>query len=449
MEKEIKILIGMCLGDIEDHDIYTPSELATFLNLKYTEGIYPYLKKLQEKKFIEKIERSKYLLNKQNHKVQDILSITKIFGKKAEILFTRHAKRVLEKFSEEPMLRKSKLPRNSLALIKDIASNTKIIHPIGEKYFITSWEETTKRILDFFDIQIKFDEEEFKHRVTKYYSSIPNTESPLDDTQQIELKELNLQSYLLNRDYILDKLKESDFSSLSIVKVLTETKIKEYSNNLFEITSKINDWKMKYIYNTDKIEGNPLTMQEVKTILTTGGLSVESDKKAVLETTNSRTALDNIFDTNNELSIEFVKKLHLATQVGIDSDAGKYKKKENSITDSAGALVDTTTPVDFVETRMNSLRSWYSENAKRLHPLVVATVFHNQFVHIHPFNDGNGRVARLLFNFILIKNGLFPIIFYNDEKERYYAYLRAAKSGDIKQFVNYSMELYRTQLDEF
>ena len=81
--------------------------------------------------------------------------------------------------------------------------------------------------------------------------------------------------------------------------------------------------------------------------------------------------------------------------------------------------------------------------------MVLATVVHNQFVYIHPFNDGNGRVARLLFNFILIKKGFFPIIFYNDEKQKYYSYLRSAKSGDIKQFVSYVLELYRTQLEEF
>lgn len=449
MEKEIKILIGMCLGEADGRKTYAPSELALFLNLKYVEGVYPYLKKLQARKFIEKTNRGEYSLSKQNRKVQDILFIVEIVGQKAEILFTRHARLVLEKFSTEPMLKKNKLPRKSLDLIKDIASNTKIIHPIEGSYFITSWEETTKKILDFFDISIKFDEEEFKHNVTKYYSSIPNTESPLDDVQQAELKKLNLDAYLSNKDYILDKLRDLDFNFLSIIKTLTETKSKEYSSNLFEITSKINSWKMKYIYNTDKIEGNPLTMQEVKTILTIGGLNVENDKKAVLETTNSKTALDNIFDTNNEFSIEFIKKLHLATQIGIDNDAGKYKKKENCILDSSGTLIDITTPSDFVEIRMNSLMNWYAENKSKLHPLVLATIVHNQFVYIHPFNDGNGRVSRLLFNFILIKNGLFPIIFYNDEKERYYSYLRVSKSGDIKQFVSYCAELYRTQLDEF
>lgn len=446
MEKELKILIEMCL---QDKDTYSPSELAGFLHLKYTEGIYPYLKRLENKNFIVSLHRGEYSLNKQNEKVEDIVFITDMAGKRAEILFTRHAKKVLEKFSGEPLLKRSKLPKKSLELIKDIANNTRIIHPINGSYFISSWEEPTKRLLNFFDISIKFDEEEFKHTITKYYSQLPNTSSPADDAQQKELKALNMEGYLSNKDYVLDRLKELDFNFLAPARTLTDNKKREFSENPFSITSKITDWKANYIYNTDRIEGNALSMEQVKTILTTGGLKVEQDKKFVLETINSRTALDNIFDTTNELSIDFIKKLHVATQWGIDPDAGKYKTKENCITDSGNKLIDTTTPVDFVGIRFESLMRWYNDNKDKLHPFVLAVVFHNQFVYIHPFNDGNGRVSRLIFNFILIKHGYFPIIFYNDEKERYYSHIRGSKTGDIKYFVSHCFELYRAQLGEF
>jgi antitoxin component HigA of HigAB toxin-antitoxin module len=446
MEREIKILIGMILGR---KDSYAPFELSAILNLKYIEGIYPYLRELQTKNFITKTSRGEYSLNQENPKIQDILLITNIVGKTAEILFTKHTKSVLEKFSNNPIIKKSKLPQNSLKLIKDIASNTKILHHIDHSYFIACWEETTKRILDFFDIPIKFDEEEFKHRVTKYYSSIPNVNIPSDDESQKQLRLLNMEAYLANKDYILDKLKDTDFSFLIVAKILTDKKKAEYSKNPFEITAKINEWKLKYIYNTDRIEGNPLSMQDVKTILTTGGILAEKDKKAVLETINSRTALDNIFDTTNELTIDFIKKLHIATQFGIDAEAGQYKKKENCITDNQNTLIDTTTPAQFVEQRMNLLIKWYNDNKNKLNPLVLASIVHNQFVFIHPFNDGNGRVARLLFNFILIKYSFFPIIFHNDDKQKYYSYLRYTKSGDIKQFITYCLELYRTQLEEF
>ncbi len=446
MEKEIKILINMCLNE---KDSFTPTELSTFLNLKFVEGIYPYLKKLISKNYIEKSpKKGEYNLNSNNLKVQDIIFITKIIGKKAEILFTHHAQKVLEKFSAEPIIKKTKLPQNSLKLIKNIASNTKIIHPYNNDYFISCWEETTQRLLHFFDISLKFDEEEFKHAIKKFYSNMPNTNIPSNNESQKELKLKNIQAFLENKDFILDKIKNIDFPFLIITKKLTENKLKEF-NNPFDITTKINEWKLRYIYNTDRIEGNPLTMQEVKTIITLGGASPELDKKAVLETINSRTALDNIFNTSNELTIDFIKKMHLAIQYGIDKDAGQYKKLENCIVGSNNILIDTTTPAEFTEQRMNNLIKWYDENKDKLNPLVLAAVFHNQFVFIHPFNDGNGRLARLIFNFILIKNGFFPIIFYSDEKETYYNKLRTTKSGYFHTFIIYCFELYRSQLDEF
>ena len=176
---------------------------------------------------------------------------------------------------------------------------------------------------------------------------------------------------------------------------------------------------------------------------------MKKEKRDVLETINSRTALDNIFDTHNELTEEFIKKLHLATQQGIDTDAGKYKTDENCIVDDSGNLIDTTTPARFVEERIGPLIKWYNDNKTKFHPIVTASVVHNQLVYIHPFSDGNGRVARLLLNFILIKSGYFPVIIYNDQKQKYYSVLRQSKSGDITPFVAHIAELYRTQLETF
>ncbi|MDD5254311.1 MAG: Fic family protein [Candidatus Nanoarchaeia archaeon] len=450
MNKEIQLIIEMIAGDKQS---YTSNELASFLNLKYTNGVYPYLKKLSDKELIHKIFKGDYSLNIHHNKIKDIKFVVTIFGKPAGILFTNESKKILQKFCKNPIIPKNQITRENLTTIKKIAEKTKVIHAVKEKgkeedYFIACWEEPAKRVLDFFDIKLDFDEEEFKHTVIKYYSSIKNTSSPFDDETQKQLKRLNMETYLGNRDFILNKIKQYEFSFLDNVRNLTNSKNKQFTNP-FCITSKITDWKMKYIYNTDKIEGNPLSMQDVRTILTVGSLSVEQDSKAVLETVNSRTALDNIFETSNELNIDFIKKLHLATQQGIDELAGGYKDKENCITDNEGTLIDTTTPVEFVEKRMDELLSWYDKNKSKLHPFVLAIIFHNQFVYIHPFNDGNGRVARLLLNFILIKNAYFPIIFYNDEKSKYYTYIRSSKTGDIKDFVSYILNLYRVQLEEF
>ena len=141
--------------------------------------------------------------------------------------------------------------------------------------------------------------------------------------------------------------------------------------------------------------------------------------------------------------------MNFATQQGIGEFAGQYKMEDNCITDEDKNLIDNTTPPRFVEERMDSLVEWYNKNKTSFHPLVLAIIVHNQFVYVHPFDDGNGRVARLLFDFILIKHGYFPIIFFNEQKTKYYNHIRSSRLGDIRYFVFYCLDLYREQLEVF
>lgn len=446
MNKALHLLIKICETNKQE---FLVDELASFLNLKFTQGVYPYIKKLMP---ITKKEKGIYQLDETDNKVKIIKFLQNIYGKHTEDLLSIHTQRILEKFSKKPILKSTDLPYHNLRHIKNIARKTKLVHVTKEGsidvYFIRTWEEPVQKILQFFNIRLDFDEEEYKHHVIKFYSAFTGTQAHLKTQKDIELAKLNMKYYLNKNDFILDKLKNTNINELSILKIITANKIKQLTNP-FEITRKINDWKIKYVYNTDKIEGNALTYEEVRTALTEGIEGIRKEKKDILETLNSRTALDNIFDTTNELTAEFIKKLHRSVQQGISPIAGSWKKEDNCITDDSGTLIDTTTPAKFVEERILDLISWYNKNKIKFHPIIVASIIHNQFVYIHPFDDGNGRVARLLFNFILIKNGYFPIIFFNDEKQKYYSALRQCKNGDIKPFAILSSDLYRTQLELF
>ncbi len=449
MNKEIQLLIKICrINKL----VFSPDELAALLNLKFREGVYPYLRKLEEKNFLAKESRGTYKLNENNGKVKIIKFLLNLFGSNADILFSIHTQRILERFSTNPLLKASQLPQHNLKKIRDIARKTRIIHATREGnsdvYFIRSWEEPVKKLLEFFDIKLKFDEDAFKNYIIKSYSAFTGKQANLFDDKQQELAKLNMQYYLEGKDFILNKLKNIESTETAILDILTKEKLKRFTNP-FEITKKINEWKIKYVYNTDKIEGNALTFEEVTTGLTKGWEGIKKEKKDILETENSKKAVENIFDTAHELTLEFIKQLHLITQQGIDENAGSYKLEENCIIDSNGTLVDTTTPMQFVDERLKDLIKWYSENEKKLHPFVLAGIFHNQFVYIHPFSDGNGRVSRLLLNFILIKHAFFPVIIYNDEKHKYYNALRQSKDGDIKPSIMFLSDIYRTQLELF
>jgi len=96
-----------------------------------------------------------------------------------------------------------------------------------------------------------------------------------------------------------------------------------------------------------------------------------------------------------------------------------------------------------VPRKIANLLRWYSVNKKRLHPLVLASYFHTEFEKIHPFVDGNGRVGRLLMNFILHKNKYPMINIPKVRKFKYYEVLQNAHKGDLKGFVKLLISILR------
>ena len=95
---------------------------------------------------------------------------------------------------------------------------------------------------------------------------------------------------------------------------------------------------------------------------------------------------------------------------------GDYKKFPNSVRLANGEIFDYATPSE-TPSLMGELVDWVrsEENKRNLHPIELAAQLHYKFVRIHPFDDGNGRLSRLLMNYILLKNDLPPVIIRSDD----------------------------------
>jgi Fic family protein len=91
-----------------------------------------------------------------------------------------------------------------------------------------------------------------------------------------------------------------------------------------------------------------------------------------------------------------------------------------------------------IEQEIKNLISWNRKN-QHLHPIERACVFHAIFERVHPFFDGNGRVGRLLLNFILMQVGYPPLIIQNKNRRRYYASLRKADAGNMLPLIKYAV----------
>ncbi len=176
-------------------------------------------------------------------------------------------------------------------------------------------------------------------------------------------------------------------------------------------------------YNSNHMEGNKLTHDETRYIFETRTIGTYKGKTTkiddVIEAINHFTAFDRVIDfANYPLSERFIKELHKILKTGT-SDAqlswfavGDYKKIPNEVGDRQ------TVHPDQVANEMAELMETY--NSKENHSIEEIVEFHVNFERIHPFQDGNGRVGRLIAFKECLKNNIVPFIILDDKKEFYY-----------------------------
>jgi Fic family protein len=211
---------------------------------------------------------------------------------------------------------------------------------------------------------------------------------------------------------------------------------------------------IEWTYNSNAIEGNTLTLSETKVVLegiTIGGKSVVEHLEAI----NHRDAicfLEEWIADNEPLSEWNIKNIHALVLKEINNqNAGKYRL-ENVVIGGAEHLPPKHHEVDSL---MKHLMLEYKDAWKSFHPVIRATLLHGEFVKIHPFIDGNGRTARLLLNFELMKNGYTPIIIKKENRARYYEVLDYAHTtmdygpfvAFVSAFVCDSEKLWLSLLD--
>ncbi len=225
---------------------------------------------------------------------------------------------------------------------------------------------------------------------------------------------------------------ESDFSNVDLLK----KEIDSYRPLPNRLTKSLHDKLLvEWTYNSNAIEGNTLTMSETKVVLegiTIGGKSVIEH----LETINHKDAilfLEELITGNVEMSEWNIKNIHSLILKDIDNkNAGKYRN-ENVIISGASHIPPNHV---LLQEHMQKLIIEYNKEWNDFHPVIKACLLHGEFVKIHPFIDGNGRTARLLLNFELMKYGYTPIIITKIKRAEYYDALDYAHTTmDYSKFV--------------
>ena len=207
--------------------------------------------------------------------------------------------------------------------------------------------------------------------------------------------------------------------------------------NKFQLQKLKEDFVVEYVYNSTSIEGNTLTLNETRLILNEGITIGGKSLREHLDVTNQKEAINWIGDfasKKKEIQESDIIALHRITLKGIsDYWAGKYKTSQNRI---LGSRLKTTLPYK-VSSEMNNLIYQISKNPKKYNPIELASFAHHELVRIHPFIDGNGRVARLLCNFILMSNGYPPIAVKKEDRKKYFDCLEKAHFGNFRVFADF------------
>lgn len=141
--------------------------------------------------------------------------------------------------------------------------------------------------------------------------------------------------------------------------------------------------------------------------------------------------------------------LHKLCFEGSKSFAGEFRNIEVVIRNASGEVIHRGTPVKNLKKELDEFIVWYEQNKHSFKPLVLAAIVHNQFEDIHPFQDGNGRVGRLLLNFILLKNGYPPVNIMLRDRAEYYAVLKEYQGNDkLRPTLHFLIKQYKKTLKQ-
>lgn len=204
--------------------------------------------------------------------------------------------------------------------------------------------------------------------------------------------------------------------------------------------------RIKSIHSSLKIEANSLSLSQVRDVI--NGKLVFGEAKEIQEVKNAYNAYEKIAEID-PYSIEELKKFHGIMTKYIVEESGDFRSGEEGVFNGEECIF-MAPPARFVPQLMNELFGWMKKEKDQMHPLILSSVFHYEFVFIHPFADGNGRMARLWHTCLLANwKPFFQYIPIESQIERfqeeyYNVIAQCHVNGDSNLFIEFML----SQIDQ-
>ena len=232
-----------------------------------------------------------------------------------------------------------------------------------------------------------------------------------------------------------------------IMKKIGEANYFESLNRYPELRRKT---RIRSIHSSLAIENNQLSLFQVEDVI--NGKLVIGEQKDIQEVKNAYEAYEQI-DKLNPYSVEDLKKIHGILTFLIEKDSGKFRNHGEAVYDG-NVEIFMAPPHKLVPTLMDNLFKWMNEAKKTINPLILSSVFHYEFVFIHPFGDGNGRTARL-WQTVILANWekaftYLPIesMIKKNQNEYYKVIDDCNKAGNSTKFIEFMLKMINDTIDE-
>ena len=209
--------------------------------------------------------------------------------------------------------------------------------------------------------------------------------------------------------------------------------------------------RIRSIHSSLAIEANSLSFDQVKDII--DGKKVIGPQDEIQEVKNAYEAYK-LIKMVNQYSIKDLKKIHgVMTYLTVD-ESGEFRKGNEGVFDENGNCIHVCPPPKQVDELMKQLFKWMENNNGIVHPLILSSVFHYEFVFIHPFKDGNGRTARLWQNVILSNwEEIFEYVPIESQikkyQEEYYSSIaNCDHNGNSTEFIEFMLKMIDETLED-
>jgi fido (protein-threonine AMPylation protein) len=304
----------------------------------------------------------------------------------------------------------------------------------------------------YFEYYLRFGKK--KYKFTRYLGTeLPEDLSKLmkqyfDEIAEFVLDKLNVGNYFLqenlkrnerhkflNKNFHLSECPKGHIKKCPLLRIeLARFRYILLNHELFEKDFKLFKtlFYILFVLNSNRAEGSKVTQADIEKVM---ARKVKPKTMIGREIINSITAINFAFSDGMKWNNKSIKKIHKLMFFDMyPAIAGDYKKVDNVVNNSP------TTKWEEVPKEVRDLLKWLRKNKKKMYPAQLALEFHWRFEAIHPFEDGNGRVGRILLNSLLVELGYAPVIYFSDNHKSYCNAIALALGGHTRQLTKHYVE---------